>query len=79
VLERGRQDLQPATLSLLASGAVHALRHLGRNQEALGLCERLVPYHEGLDAADANLDTLRLARAELLRDLGLPEEAGMAC
>ncbi len=62
----GRQDLQPETLSLLAVGAVHALRQLGRGREALAQCDRLVRYQARLDAADPNVDSLRLVRAELV-------------
>jgi len=78
VLGSGRHDLQPETLSLLAVGAVNALRQLGRKDEALGVCDRLVRYHEELDAADLNVHSLRMARAELLLELGRIREAEAA-
>jgi hypothetical protein len=78
VLRGRRHDLQPQTLSLLAVGAVSALRQLGRDREALAECERLVRYQELLDPADPNVHALRLVRVELLLELGRAGEAEAA-
>ncbi len=77
-LRGGGADLQPATLSGLAVGGVSSLRRLGRGGEALVLCERLLRYHESLDAADPNLHSLRMARVELLLDLDRVDDAEAA-
>ena len=74
----GRHELQPQTLSLLAVGAISALRQLDRNREALAECERLVRYQELLDAADPNVHSLRLSRVELLLELDRAGEAEVA-
>jgi tetratricopeptide (TPR) repeat protein len=74
ILEAGAA-LQPTTLSSLAYWGVNALRELGRKDEALAFCERVLPLHEALDREDPNVHSLRIARVDILLDLGRVDHA----